>query len=63
MKVYRVVNLSENEVGAPLILESLAELEDIIGTIDNYDTGDTFGIRVIDVTKKQYENLQEWGGW
>ena len=66
MKVYRVVKYrTGGQVGSnsPLILESLVELEDTIGGMEEHDVGDSFGIRIIEMPEDKFNELQEWGGW
>ena len=66
MKVYRIIKhrtAEERQPGTPLMLDSLDELEELLGRIGDHDLGDTFSIRVIEMPKEEFENLQEWGGW
>lgn len=66
MKVYRIIKHRTNEVrsqSAPLLSMTLAALEDLVGNIDDHGVGDTFSVRVVDMSQDAFENLEEWGGW
>ncbi len=66
MKVYRIVKYrtgGQKGRNAPLVMDSLVELEELIGGMEEHDIGDSFGIRVIDMPWDEFDKLQEWGGW
>lgn len=66
MKVYRILKHrgpDERQRGAPLMLDSLDELGELLGGIEDHNLGDTFSIRVVEMPKDEFDNLQEWGGW
>ena len=66
MKVYKLLKhrtAAERQSSAPLVLDTLDELDELLGGIEDHDLGDAFSIRVVEMPKDEFENLQEWGGW
>ena len=59
MKVYKITV----GYGSPLILNSLEKLEDILGGIEYAEVGDKLFITIEDMSKEEFENLPEWGGF
>ena len=60
MKVYEIT--SENE-GSPLIIGSMKQLEDNVGTIGDWEIGEAMTIKVIEMSQEDFDNLPEWDGW
>ena len=61
MKVYKVTE--SGSPCTPLIIKDLISLEDEMGNIEYGEVGDKYEIEIIDMTKGEYENLPEWGGF
>ena len=60
MKVYEVISANE---GSPLIIGSMKQLEDNVGTIEDWEVGETMTIKVIEMSQEDFDNLPEWDGW
>lgn len=61
MKAYKFNEYGEN-MGA-LIIDNLRDLADTIGGIENEDVGNKYTLEVIEITRTEYDNLPEWGGF
>lgn len=65
MKVYKIT-LEGNDgerYGEALILRSLAGLNALIGDVEYGEVGDRYAITLEEMSKEDYENLTEWGGF
>jgi hypothetical protein len=60
-KFYRI-NYADGS-GDALIVQRMGDFEDCCGTVEYDEVGTKYSIEVIELTKKEIDDMPEWGGF